>query len=224
MKQHKFASLFACLAAAVILATPAAGQLINFPVIALAPGAGSSTLAGAYGRGLNDPSGKLNSFAGAYARGAERFSFALAAGYVSDIPSGIEPAGEWTGAGAIGVHLLSDSPFQVTVQSGLGWMSVAGTPDNTSLLNIPIGVAIQTADDGPGRVWLMPRFNMLRQSTAGVSSTESKFGTSAGGSYMSEGGMGVGVALDWQMTDDGTGTESDESVFGFSVALLYAFP
>ena len=113
-------------------------------------------------------------------------------------------------------------PVQVTVQSGLGWMSFDGIPDNTSLLNIPVGVVIQSNNDGPGRVWVMPRYNFLRGSSGGVSNTESKIGASAGGSYATENGVGFFAAVDLQRFEF-TSTE-DSSAFGFMVGVFYALP
>jgi hypothetical protein len=142
-------------------------------------------------------------------------------GYVTDI---LPDVSEITLGANAGVHLLaSDSPAQVTVQAGIGWMQVDGTPDGTTLLNIPIGLALQTNNDGPARFWVMPRLNILRESTGGISNdTEYKFGASAGGSYAAESGVGIGAALDLQMRDDGAG--GNNSAIGFSVGVFYAMP
>ena len=77
MTQPKFASFFACLAAALLITTPAMGQLINFPVLALAPGGadGATSIGGGFARGLNDNSGKQSAFGAGIARSMERVSF-----------------------------------------------------------------------------------------------------------------------------------------------------
>ncbi len=218
MTQHKFVFSFAWIAA-LLIAMPATGQLINFPVLALAPGDadGATSIGAGFARGLNDNSGKQSGFAAGVVRGMERVSFGVSGGYVAT------DTDELTLAGRVGVHVLpdNDAPVQVTVQSGLGWMSVDGTPDNTSLLNIPVGVAIQSNNDGPGRVWVMPRWNFLRDSTGGVSDTESKFGVSAGGSYSTENGVGFFAAFDLQRFEAGT---EDLSSFGFMLGAFYSLP
>jgi len=220
MKQHQFAFSIAWIAA-LLVATPAMGQLFNFPVLAVAPGGadGSYTIGGGWARGLNDNSQKLNGFGVGIARNQEKVSFTLATGYVTELLPDVD---EFTLAANAGLHLLeSDSPAQVTLQVGIGWMQIDGTPDGTTLLQFPLGVALQTNNDGPARFWVMPRLNIFRQSTGGISDdTEYKFGTSLGGSYAAESGVGVGVALDWQMKDDGLGGNS--SAIGFSIGLFYA--
>lgn len=212
MTQHKFASFFACLAAALMIATPAMGQLINFPVLALAPGDadGTTVIGAAFARGLNDNSGKQSAFGAGFARGMERVSFGAAGGYVAT------DFDELTLAARIAVHLLSDSPVQVSLQSGIGWMDSGAT-----LLNFPIGLAIQSNNDGPGRVWVMPRLNVMRISSGGVSNTDSKIGASAGGSYTAEGGIGFNVALDFQRVDNGL---EDVSAVLFSAGVHYVLP
>ena len=145
MTHTKFASVFAFMAAAVLVATPAVGQLVNFPVLALAPGdaGGETSIAGGYTRGINDNSLEQSGFGAAISRGMERVSFGVAGGYVAT------DTDELTLAGQVGVHLLSDAPVQITLQSGLGWMAMSAdvglaAPIDFTLLNIPVGVAIQT--------------------------------------------------------------------------------
>jgi hypothetical protein len=206
MTQPKFASLFAVMAAALLVATPAVGQLINFPVLALAPGdaGGMTSLSGGYTRGINDNSLEQSGFGIGVSRGMERLSFGVSGGYVAT------DTDELTLAGQVGVHLLSNAPVQVTLQSGLGWMAMStdvglATPIDFTLLNIPVGLAIQTANSGPANFFVMPRYNIQRIS-------------SAGGSYAMENGVGVGVAVDMQRTAAGTG---DVSKVGFSVGVSY---
>ena len=218
MTQHRFVFSFAWIAA-LLIATPAVGQLINFPVLALAPGDadGATSVGAGWARGLNDDSNKQSAFGAGFQRAMERVSFGASAGYVAT------DTDELTLAGSVGVHVLpdNDAPVQVTVQSGLGWMSIDGTPDNTSLLNIPVGVAIQSNNDSPVSAWVMPRINFLRDSSGGVSNTESKFGASAGAAYTSEGGVGVGVAFDLQRAES---LPEDVSRVGFLAYVFYALP
>ena len=123
MNRHTFAFFFACMAAALLLATPAMGQLYNFPVHARSqgPSEGSTWVAASGARGLNYNSGKQNAFGASAGRNMEKVSYAVHTGFVvSDIE-------ELTLAASVAVHLLSDDsmPVQVSLQSGLGWMKEA---------------------------------------------------------------------------------------------------
>ena len=211
--------MFASLATALLLTTPAMGQITNFPVLALGAG-GATTIGAGYGRGLNDNSGKLDSFGAGFAAGSERIAFGASGAYVLDVAP---DQNELTLGGQIGVHLLSDAPVQLTLQSGLGWMKQdVGTASLTSL-HIPIGVAIQSSGDSNIRPWVMPRVSLVRTSGDAVaeSSTDTKFGASAGLTVASEGGVGVGLALDMQRADGGT---EDVSVFGLGAYVFYVLP
>ena len=92
---------------------------------------------------------------------------------------------------------------------------------STQTLNIPIGVAVQSNNDGPVRVWAMPRINLLRRSFSGTtpSNTDTKFGASAGAAYVLESGLGIGVAFDLQRIDSGT---ADVSSVLISAGVSYA--
>lgn len=214
MNQRKFLFSFAWIAA-LLVAAPATAQLLNHPVTALpmGPAGGARFVAAEYARGLNDNSGKLNSFGAAIGNATERISFAVMGGYIT---SDVE---EVTLALSVAVHLLSDddAPVQVSLQGGFGWASFDGTPANTSITTYPIGVAIQSRPSDSGasvRPWIMPRLNITRDSTGGVSNTETDIGVSGGFSFTSEGGMGAHVSADWVNVEGG-------SPFGFSVGAHY---
>jgi hypothetical protein len=208
-------SVFAFAMAALLVATPATGQLLNHPVQALpqGPADGATFAAVQFARGLNDNSGKQNSFAAAVGRGMERVSVSGSAGYVAS------DTDELTLAASVAVHLLSDdsTPVQVSVQGGFGWASIDGTPDNLSLTRFPVGVAISArpADSGTSiRPWIMPRLDIERSSLGGVSNTESDIGVSGGVALTSESGAGFHVAGDWVNVEGG-------SPFGISVGAHY---
>ena len=208
MSRPRLATFFACLAAALLIATPAMGQLINFPVLALAPGGadGSMSVGAGFARGIGDDSGEQSSFGAGFVRGMEKISFGVSGGYVAT------DTDELTLAGKIAVHVLTDGSATVSVQSGLGWM--AADPDIT-FLSIPIGLAIQGNSGGNIRPWVMPRAHITRISVIGVSSTETDFGASAGVSYSTEGGVAFGVAVDY-LYDDAV------KPFFFLVGVSYA--
>ena len=215
MTQPKFASYFACLAAALLIATPAAGQLINFPVLAMAPGGadGSTSIGAGFARGLNDNSGKQSAIGAGITRGMEKVSFGVSGGYVMTDTDAL------TLAGRVGVHLVTEGSVSVSVQTGLGWQSLTFIPDDVTILNIPIGVAIRSNNDGPVSVWTMPRFNIARVSAGGVSNSQKKIGGSAGVQYMTESGLGLGAAIDMQRAE---GVGGDVTGVFFSAGVSYA--
>ncbi len=197
MTQHKLAFSFPWIAA-LLIATPAVGQLLNHPVQALPVGdaAGTTHFFGAqWARGLNDDSGKDNSFAAGVGRAMERVSFMAMGGYVaSDLD-------ELTLGANVAVHLLSGdgTPVQVSVQGGFGWVKF---DDPETVTSFPIGVALQGRPSGNATTitpWVMPRLDI--QHSSQFSSTETNFGAAAGLSVNSEGGAGAHLAIDWVHTD-----------------------
>ena len=144
MKQQKFAFALAWIAA-LLVATPAVGQLLNSPVQALPLGdAAGETFAGLqYARGLNDNSTKQSSVAVGVGRASEKVSFMGMGGYVAT------DLDELTLGAAVAYHMLSDpDAVQVSLQGGVGWASFDGATDNTTWMNFPIGVVIQAAPSG----------------------------------------------------------------------------
>ncbi len=214
MTQRKFALSFAWIAA-LLVAAPATAQLLNHPVMALpaGPAAGSTFVGAEYARGLNDNSGKFNSFGVGVGRAMERVSFMALGGYI------MGDLDEVTLGASVAVHLLSDpDAVQVSLQGGFGWASFDGAPDNTSITTFQIGIAIQAPASGSGssvRPWVMPRLDITRNSTGGVSSTDTDIGASAGLSFTSEGGAGAHISADWVNVEGG-------SPFGFSIGVHYA--
>ena len=205
MNQPKFVFSFAWIAA-LLVAAPAMGQLLNHPVHSLPAADGATFVAAQGARGFNDNSNKQSSFAAAVGRSMERVSFAGMVGYVGT------DTDELTLAAAVAVHLLPDADaVQVSLQGGFGWASLDEVirididPNTTTWLNFPIGVAISTAPDDSGasvRPWAMPRLNIARQSSGGTSSTDTNFGLSSGISFTNVGGFGVDVSADWANIED----------------------
>ena len=83
MNQHKFVFSLAGIAA-LLVAAPAMGQLLNHPVhsLGMGPADGATFFAFQTSRGFNDDSGKQMSWAATVGRGMERVSFAGMVGYV----------------------------------------------------------------------------------------------------------------------------------------------
>jgi hypothetical protein len=199
---------------ALMVATPATGQLVNFPVLALGAGDGVTAVAAGWGRGLNDDSGKRNAIGVGVSRSMEMVSFSVAGGYVLEA-LGASSDGEITFAGAVAYHLPVEA-VDLSLQTGIGYIKFAETT-----LNFPVGVSISGSTEAGSmmvRPWIMPRVQFTR--TGGTaSSTDTDFGGSGGVSFFTESGLGFGVAADLLIVDDGVG--GSNSRLGFSAGVSY---
>ena len=222
MNKARFVSSIAV--AALLVATPATGQLANFPILALPAGDadGATSIGAGWGRGLNETSGKLDAIAVGVARAMETVSFGVMGSYVLD--AAFDAAGELTSEIALGGSVAYNAPMDgsidVGIQGGIEWMS----PEGATVLNFPLGVSIAGATEAGSmavRPWVMPRVQFFRVSPeTGDSNTETDFGASGGVSGVTEGGFGVGLSIDWLLTDDGTGSNTSQWLFG--AAVFYA--
>ena len=202
MNQQKFVFSFVWMVA-LLVATPAMGQLTNFPVLSLAPGSayGTTSVGAAFGsRGVKNYSLDRSVFAARIERGVETFSVGATAGYIASDPYRL------TLDGSIAVHLLRDVPVQVSLQAGLGWIRQDILGLNLTTLHIPVGVAFQGSGFGNLRPWVMPRVSFFQSSGEAVaaSSTATELGGSAGISYVSSVGVVFDVSFDYLFLDVGT--------------------
>ena len=183
-----------CLALLLTVA-PAAAQMWFFPDFSLpSPGDTPATwVAGTWGRGLNDDSGKLDAFGAAVGRTTERASFMGAFGYINDVEE------EYTAGGAVSIELMTRDALRFSIQGGIGWMDFDVLGETVTALRFPIGVALK-GNVGSGSTsvtpWVMPRINISRLSGLGDSETETDFGASGGVSVTSASGFGFHAALD----------------------------
>ena len=216
MNQRKFVSSFAWIAA-LLVAAPAMGQLLNHPVQALPLGDASGTtfIEAQSARGLNSDSGKQNSFAVGVGRAMDKVSFAALGGYVASATD------EVTLGANVAIHLLRDSnaPAQVSIQGGLGWTSLNVLAESVSIMSFPIGVVLQARPSGNTTTvtpWVMPRLDIVRTGSLLTipSSTSTNFGAAAGLSVTSESGAGAHLALDWANVGGG-------NPFGFAIGVHY---
>jgi hypothetical protein len=116
-------------------------------------------------------------------------------------------------------------PFSVTLQGGVG----SAKPDAGLLPNgdvtewrFPIGVGFALTIPNPAlaiRPWLAPRVDILRQSVAGESNTETEFGLSGGLELNLLNGLGVHAAYDAIFTGNGT-----PGVFGAGLHYNFRVP
>jgi hypothetical protein len=156
-------------------------------------------LVGEFGRGLNEDSGKLNAFAVAAGRTGigGRGSVFLGASMLDSDPDSEYSFGV---AGAIGVSQPT-SPTQISVQAGIGYMSVEqALVGDVTYWSIPIGIALQgSSAQGSGNLnyWVMPRVHLSRASAEGFDSEmETDFGASGGAGFTTASGFGFHAAID----------------------------
>ena len=210
---------FSIAVVALMVATPAMGQLPGFPVLGLSDGDGATSVGAGWGRGLNEQSGKQNAFGVGAVRATEMVSFGVFGSYLIGQGTADNKIGA---AGAVAYHLPvgDDLPVTLSVQTGVGWIN-----PGDAILNFPIGIVISGSTEAGSMMvspWVMPRFQLTRSKFDGTTTTTEKdFGASGGISIASEGGVGVNLALDWLLVDDGSGSNS-VSRLGFSAAVVYA--
>ena len=178
----KTKSVFSIAVVALLVATPAMGQLLNYPIGALRAGDadGATSIGAGWGRGLNEDSGKLNAFGAAITRAAETVSYQLAGAYVNSSDIALK--------GTLAYNALSEN---IGIQGGIEWKS----PDAGTQLNLPIGISFSGASESVSYS-VMPRVQFTRTSGT-TTTTETDFGASAGIGFMTEGGVGLALSGDW---------------------------
>lgn len=199
MKQGATAVLLG-LTLSALSVVPAEAQAWFFPDYALPSmvDGPSSWVAGSYGRGLNDESGKLDAIGAAYGRTGESASFQMGFGFVTG-----DGDDELTLGFSIGTDVYEGDSGNIAIQGGLGWMS----PGDLTMLRFPIGVAwkgmMETDSGGAIVPWVMPRLNIVRISGFGDSETETDIGLSGGLTINFASGVGIHTALDFWDGDGG---------------------
>lgn len=200
--------------------TPAQAQLWNYPVMAnpnaLFGGDGTSVgIYGLYGRGLNDDSGKLNSFGGAAVLGLNRFAVKAGATSVKNGSSEISFAGQIEA----GLFAPEGSPIAVSAFAGFGMLN------NVISMNVPFGVALGIAPPMSGgtavNIFFAARGQMTKLDVTGASS-EFGFGGSGGVGVMLPMGIAFGAALDF-LSIDLAGSGSSTSALGLGAFVGYNF-
>ncbi|HSG50031.1 MAG TPA: hypothetical protein VLA43_19560 [Longimicrobiales bacterium] len=205
------------LGAALVTATPAAGQMWFFPDYAVPSMTGQPTtwVSGSYGRGLNDDSGETDGFAAVIGRTGESASFMGGIGLVTS-----DGDDEVTLGAAVGVDVMRREAYTLSVQGGFGWMSFEILDETVTTLRFPVGLALKgdlSQENSTTRItpWVMPRLNIARISGFGDSDTETDLGLSGGVTFTFENGFGVHTALDYLSASGG-----DPIYFGIGVHYL----
>ena len=181
MRKTRF--VFSIAVAALLVATPAMGQLLNYPITALPAGDadGATSIGAGWGRGLNEDSGKLNAFGVGITRAMETVSFSVAGVYVNSSDIGL--------GGRLAYNGLAEN---IGIQGGIEWKS----PDAGTQLNLPIGISFSGGSESVSYS-VMPRVQFTRTSASSATTTETDFGASAGIAFVTEGGVGLALSGDW---------------------------
>lgn len=213
--------------AASVIASPAMAQLVNFPVHA-SPNArfaeGNSVgIYGGYGRGLNDDSGKLDSFGGAAVVGFNRFAIKAGAASVKDGGGPGDSKITFGGQVEVGIFKPAESPIAISGFAGYGLMS------DVIKMRVPFGLAIGVAPPMSGgttvEIWGAARgeLSQLDELVLPGSSSQFGFGASGGVSVSLEMGVSLGVAIDWLSIDlADTGSSTSGLLFGGFVGYSFA--
>ena len=180
---RKTGFVFSIAVAALLVATPAMGQLTNYPVTVLPAGDadGATSIGAGWGRGLNEDSGKLNAFGAAITRAAETVSYQLAGAYVNSSDIALK--------GTLAYNALAEN---IGIQGGIEWKS----PDAGTQMNFPIGISFSGGSESV-TYSVLPRVQFTRTSASSATTTDTDFGASAGIGFVTEGGVGLALSGDW---------------------------
>lgn len=200
----RFARLGMAVSVLGLVASPALAQMLGNPVY-FSPKQGIGlTIAGDFGRGLNDNSGKANYFGGRATLGLQMV--AITAGAGSAKASGGDA--ELSFGGDVAVKVLKGPmvPVTVSVQAGAAFWSSTFLGTDISYLHVPIGAAVAFNVSSPGasvEPWVAPRVDILRASNGG-SSTDTNIGASGGVNVGLPSGVGFHLALDYLNVSGGS--------------------
>jgi hypothetical protein len=191
-----------------LVVAPARAQLNGYPVYAWTSGPGI-TLAGDFGRGLNDASGRQNAFGGRIGVTLPMVSVWAGAATVDLRVDGLSNETTFGGGLALKVFDPPLIPLAISLQAGAGYMNQSldplGIGTDISVVNVPLGVAFALNVPNPAveiQPWIAPRIHFLHASALGGSNSEVGFGTSAGLNVTLPAGFGAHLAADYMSIGD----------------------
>lgn len=200
-----------------VFASPALAQNAGNPWYFFQNEGTGLTIAGDYGRGLNDASGKANYFGGRATLGLPKFAITATGG--SAKPSGGSSSTWFGGDVAVDVLKAPALPVTVALQAGLGYNSTGGV----KTMHIPVGAALAFKPKTPGASvtpWIGPRLDLVKVTSFDM---EKHVGASAGVSVGLPSGLGFHAALDYTyLKGAGAFSSSDLSPFYVGVGVHYA--
>ena len=193
----KHARLSAMVGVLGLFASPALAQMFGNPVYFSPKQGVGLTIAGDYGRGLNDESGKGNYFGGRATLGLPMFAITVGGGSVKPEFG----TSEMTFGADVAVTVVKGPmvPVTVSLQAGVGSIEV-GT---TRLMTIPVGAALAFNVNSPGasvEPWVAPRLHITKPEGG---DTEMDIGASGGVNVGLPSGLGFHLAADWINADGG---------------------
>jgi len=178
--------------AALAFTTVASAQLLNFPVNVNPHHGSGVAIAGLFGKGMNDNSGKFTSFGAGARIGFGAINIAAGA-----MTTNLQPDSKIDFAGNAEFVVIKGgaSPFAASIFGGFGTASDIGT-------RIPFGVGLSVAPPGGiFSVWAAPFYQIFSPSGSGGSVND--FGVSGGVRVGLPMGLGFGASIGWVNSDFG---------------------
>ncbi len=229
MKRH-VAIMASMVLSAAVFAQPTTAQLVGSPVYFNPRGGSGLMLAADYGRGVNDESGKNNTFAGRASLGIGPFSIGGGVG-VSDVGglSGDDYELQYMGNAALRIFGGGLLPVSLSLQAGVGFMNLSDL--NSEFLTIPIGLALGINVPTPGfsfDPWIAGRYTIHRNEIGTMPSfNQNAVGLSAGADLNFLMGLGLHIAADWESIPEetlaGPFTALASKPFVLGIGLHYVF-
>jgi len=183
--------------AMLLTAAPAAAQMYGTPVYVPVGQATGVNIAGDWGRGLNDASGKGNYFGGRATLGLPIFYVTAGVGtYKADGADTSQTA--FGGALGFNILRLPMTPVKVSLQAGGGYVKAGGDKQ----IDIPVSLGVGFSLPTPGvhiTPWVAPRLHVRivsPESDLLDTSTDARFGGSAG-INVGFGMVGIHLAVDY---------------------------
>ncbi|MGH7592214.1 MAG: outer membrane beta-barrel protein [Gemmatimonadales bacterium] len=207
--------------ASVAMTTPATAQVAGLPVFNSGIGTGIGINADVGFPNADAGKGKTFGLTGSIGLGP----LGVTATVASNKPDG-GTSDTWVGATA-NIKLFGGPliPITVNAQVGVGYASnIQG--GGGKQLNVPVGLGIIANIPSPAlsiKPWIAPRLQYMRFQNGGTTTTQSKFGLSAGVNFGLAGGLGFRVAYDTFKLDVG-GTSISPSTFSVGVGYNIHVP
>ena len=194
----KHGRLSAMVAVLGLFASPALAQMLGNPVYFSPKQGVGLTIAGDYGRGLNDNSGKTNYFGGRATLGLPMFAITVGGGSAS--PEVGDAVTTFGASAAVTVIKGPMVPVTLSLQAGVGSYEV-GT---VRVMNVPVGAALAFNVSSPGasvEPWVAPRLNITKPSGGDA---EMDLGASGGVNVGLPSGLGFHLAVDYVAVSGGS--------------------
>ena len=232
MKRHAGIMASMVLSAAVF-AQPATAQLRGSPVYFNPRGGSGLMLALDYGRGVNDESGKTNTFAGRASLGIGPFSLGGGIG-ATDVGSGDDYELQYMGNTALRIFGGGLLPVSLSLQAGIGILDISDL--DSKFLSFPVGLGLGINVPTPGfsfDPWIAGRYTIHRTEIGTMESfDQNAWGVSGGVDLNFLIGLGLHLSVDWESIPEDTdallfttlGASSQPLVFGIGLHYVFTIP